>query len=77
MFTACLDRVKVQTFCTVVVSSRHSWMILFLMEVKSLMPVRGVLTEKRTDKVKSGPGKSIPASALVYGMRRLRSEQAV
>lgn len=47
VYTEC----RLQTFCTVVVSSKHSWMILFLIEVKSLMPLRGVLTEERTDKV--------------------------
>lgn len=38
---------SMQTCWTVVVSSRHSWMILFLVAVKSLIPVRGVL---RADK---------------------------
>lgn len=32
-----------ETFCTVEVSSRHSWTMLLLVEVKSPAPLRGVL----------------------------------
>lgn len=45
--TCSAELTSMQTCWTVVVSSRHSWMILFLVAVKSLIPVRGVL---RADK---------------------------
>lgn len=45
------------TCWTVVVSSRHNWMILFLVVVKSLIPVNGVLqTEEIIEKIKLIPG---------------------
>lgn len=44
------------TFWTVVVRSKHSWMILFFVTDKSVIPVNGALKSKKYSLLKSGEG---------------------
>lgn len=59
--------IREQTFWTVEVSSRHSWMILFLVEVKSLIPVREVLLYRDQRKDRSRSNYNNPNNtAIIY-----------